>query len=221
MSDTDFHELTKPSDILVLNLLKYVGHIQEPYASKYLEPYEKGLYLRGHINPLLHENLAYYKDFKPIEDKITPIKFESLAEIMLCKNDVYTSSGDVVISAKDLFYNKKFIETKPDIPVQLIKVAVSVILEYLNSLNKYTNVNSINFNLNRLVKQKHRDLIIKEYYQTELAELLDIVCNFVGKDSWHIYFYKITGTTLILSKTIDYRIYDWYRLKNAAEFKEE
>lgn len=223
MSDTDFHALTKPSDILVLNMLEHVGHILEPYASKYLEPYVSGLYLKGNINPLLVEGITYYKDFvsdsQAKRDKLSfnGIPFNSLAEIMQCNKDVYDSRGNIVITAKDLFFNKRFIDIKPSIPVQIIKVAIAVVLEYLNSLNKHTNVNSINYNLNRLVKSKHRDLIVKEYYQTEFINLIDKVAEFVGADSWHIYFYKINGTSLVISKTIDFRIYDWYRIKNEAE----
>lgn len=222
MSDFDFHELTKPSDIIIINLLEHIGVIPEPYSSKYLEPYTKGLYLRGNISPLLLEGNTYYKDFKVNKDgKINAVKFESLAEILLCNNDVYDSRGEVIVTARDLFCNKKFIDTKPNIPVQLIKVGIAVVLEYLNSLNKYTNVNSINYNLNRLVKSQHRDLIVKEYYQTEFNVLLDIISDFVGKDSWHIYFYKVVGTNLVISKTIDFRIYDWYRMKNESQSDNE
>jgi len=214
-------EMNKVDSILMIDILPYVSLLEEPFLTECFEPPRKGVYIKGDINPILYENVTYFTLSEDRTPEIIQLNY-SIAKKSIVKNiyeqiklneNIYNLSASVVISANDLLASRKFLFKEPTIPAQAVKAGISVILSYLNRLCSYTSVNDISYNLDTIVKDKYKkDIIHNNKFETVFETLLDKVADWVGKDSWCIFTYKIKGTSIIIEKGLDYRIYDWYRI---------
>jgi len=225
----DFKNLTEllkhNKEVMVIDLLKETLSIDEdPYITSLQQPVE-GLYLVGSFEPILEQGQPYYlyKDMQIVGNVVqyqnTPTipDVTNVEALIKAKSDIFDAKGKLVITAKDLYKYSRHLKKKPTIPANAIKVAILVICNYLNSLCRYTNVKSPKYTLESLVKDEYHNLIYNEEYAKAYELTLDKVMEFVGKDTWHMYFYQIRGTSLVIEKTVDYRIYEWYRQKFEKE----
>lgn len=205
--------LIKTKETLVLNLLDHVVNLDDLYRVDCYEEPRKGIYLSGSIDPIFYADSKYFWK----NDQSVNIPILNIHELLTTFRTVIDSTEKVIIRGDTLFKQRKFLQTQPDIPVMAIKAAVATIIKYLNSLCSFTHVNDISYNLYRLVKNEYRDLVNNDEFDVIFYDLVSKVQDFVGEDTWHIYFYKVRGTSIIIQKTIDYRIYDWYRIKYGTE----
>lgn len=192
--------------VFVIDLLHHALSLEEqPYLGALVEP-EEGLYLPGSIDPILRKRVKYY--FR--SDYAKGITIKTFDNIFDRKEDILDDNGVIVISQNHLRLKKKYITEQPTIPSVAIKVAISVALKFLNGLSRYTNINISPYHLHRFIKPEFSELIEREEYDHAYEELLDELSDFVGKDTWNMYFFKIRGTNLIIEKSVDYRIYKFY-----------
>jgi hypothetical protein len=63
------------------------------------------------------------------------------------------------------------------------------------------------------------ELIDEFMLESLCSSLIARVNQFVGEDIWNIYFTKLQAVDLRIEKCVDYRIYDWTRIKQ--EMKEK
>lgn len=203
--------ISKTSEVIIIDLLEHVIRMPEdPCLNALVEP-EQGLYLVGQLDPFISiKNKLFFKS--NLEKQILIPN-----EILNAKEPIVNEFNEVKITPSDIFTKRNYISTSPSIPSVGIKLTCSIATRHLNELCVYTKSNIGSARLDELVKPEYQYLIHTYKYEKELSRLLDKINEFVSSDIWHIYFYKIVGTNLVIEKTVDFRIYDWYRLKNEYE----
>lgn len=197
--------LAKAESVLAIDILQHALCLDEKIQHT-MEPPEEGLYIVGGIEPLISAKKHYH--YRSEYERRLVIG--DLKNIFKQNEDILNHEGTMVISAKDLKLKKKYLTFTPNLPVTAVKVGAAVVMQFLNNLNRYTRSQSISYRLNRFIKPEFQDWIEREEYALAFERLLDEVSNFVGKDTWHIYFCRMRGTTLLIDKMIDYRIYKYY-----------
>lgn len=202
----------------VIDLMSHVMSLDdEPFLKALVEPTE-GLYLIGSIEPFIDKSKVYYpKAFHG--DPAMQIKdFSKLAAL---KDDIVNANFETVITYRDLVLKSKYIKKEPTVPVTALKVAISIVEQYLTSISRFSKRKHPKYRLEYLIKQEYQYLVITDEYMHAFENLLDQVMAFVGDDHWNIYFTKIKGTNLIIEKAIDYRIFTFYQNHFASQEAED
>lgn len=214
---------------IVIELLPHACNLPEEVLIA-LEPPQVGYYLPGSIVPYLAKGTGYsYREVRTVaspkgEGVITewvnhPVElFEGVDITRLnLPGDLVTARDGAIIAKKSWPHIRKLLRTQPDVPAQACLSAVGTVLQYLDSLCSHTRIQQNNCNLYSLVKRQHYNAIEDGIFDQIFDKLLLQVEAFVGKDTWNFYSYRISGTSLILVKGIDVRIYEWY----CAKFDEQ
>jgi hypothetical protein len=196
-------------EILIVDLLDYVLALDEEKHILPLVDPPQGVYLKGSIKPLLDINKKYYFKSKYLNEEEGLIK--TYKDVLQSKDDIVNEDGNIVLTLDFIRTRKKFLTIKPDINITAVDIAINLVLTYLNNLCPYTRYVS-KPNLYYLIKPEYHNLIEDNVYEEAFDSLLTNVYNFVNNDIWFIYFHRVKGSTLIIEKTCDYRIYEWTKL---------
>lgn len=210
--------LEQTKEVIVIDLLDHVTSIEEQYLNALVEPIE-GIYVTGSIEPLFKPDQTYCMKELINAGDLSIIPYN---KILSSKSDILDRNGNLVITARDLFLKKKFLNTKPSVPAVAIKAALAVVDDYVTSVCRKANRNRC-YNLYSLVKPEyHSSMVSKDEFMHVFERLLDQVMKFIGNDTWNIYFVKTKGTSLIIEKSVDWRVYRYYEdLFKAEENNEE
>lgn len=146
---------------------------------------------------------------------------DNIDDILKIAADIYREDGTLVCSKEQLNRYRRHFSRLPSIPAQSVKMAIAVAMSRLQSFCPHAILPTINFNQTDLVTPKYAHLVYNDEYSQGFAELLDKIRDITRKSEWNLYFVRITGTNLIIRKGIDWRIYDWYRMKFEKEEKEK
>lgn len=205
-----------PEDITSIDLLQHVLALPEKPFHVAMVPHKPGFYMPGEVNPIFNEGQSYcYRAGYGRKS------FKDLADAMAGKRDVLTMEGDLVITGALLTRIQRHLRPEPNVPANLIKVAVSCVVDYLNHLCPHTNVTYGEFRIENFVRPEYRALIENEEFTIAFDQLLDEVMAFVGRHSRNIYFYKLQGTSLIIEKMCDWRIYKYHQIMMEREDEEK
>jgi len=178
-----------------------------------------GLYMPGSIQPIFEKGEVYTLIQKR---GVIQITFDDIMKDFI--NDKRLPGGDFFhekmkfrLRRSQYERVKPYFITNPNIPVKGCEVAIATVVGYLNTLSPHTNVAAYNYQLPLLVKEESHYLLDQESYEIAFDELFLEVRDFVGRDSWNLYFYRVLGTTLIIEKGLDFRIVDWHmsQIKNS------
>jgi len=210
----DLNELLQPTEMTLIDMLPYVVEWDDdPYLNALVAP-PVGIYLPGSVEPVLHSNGKYYPQSKLGEEAHL---ITDLTQIYNVTEPIVDKNGIVLTTPDKLRRLKRYITTQPQVPAMAIKVACSIAIAFINNLSIYTRSPRNTYHLSRLVSDQHFDLIATEAYENLLDEMLLSLNAFVGKDRHHIYFTRLKGTSLVVEKTIDFRVYDWYRMQQSKD----
>lgn len=199
--------LEKAEGLLVVNLLEQASYISTDEVLAALVAPEPGLYIKGSVNPLLNSRESYYP--KSLSGGLYPeAKIVDFKEALKLQEDIVTISGEVVVSAFNLINRPHLFTTEPTLPVSAINVCYNVLIDYLFKRCKYARGRKLN-HFSNYIKPEYQDLIDEEYLEDSLSDALDELHEFTVHSPWNIYMHKLTGTTLIIEKLVDWRIYDW------------
>lgn len=203
-------DLLKPTEILVLDLMEYITHInKDPYFEALVEPV-KGVYLPGCLDPVMSLDNPCYPASKIGIPQFAMIDISSM---LACGEDVVNSKGTLLGDVRKIRRIVKYMTDQPSLPVVMLKVMMGVLTNYLSNLCARTRHNINVSKYYRYIKPEYEYLIIEESYETAMDGMILDINKFVGKDTHHIYFTRLKGTSVIIEKTIDYRIYEWYQYK--------
>lgn len=203
-------ELLKPTEILVLDLMEYITYIDKnPYFDALVEP-TPGVYLSSSLDPIMSPSNPCYPASKM---GMTEYAITTVESMLTCSEGVLNSRGTLIGDVRKIRRIVKHMTDKPQLPVVMLKVMMGVLTNYLSNLCRRTR-HSINVsNYYQYIKPDYEYLIVEESYETIMDDLIMDIHKFVGRDVHHIYFTKLNGTSVIVEKTIDYRIYEWYQYK--------
>lgn len=226
------------TSVLVIDLLDQVKLLGGKIPLEALIDPPKGIYLKGSLKPFITDNVDYYAESVLTKkglnreelvyngvivkgSKVVDFQEERITDfqdILGLTENLIDECGTVVLTADDIKRRSKYMSLTPSIPVIAIEVAALMVKSYLDSICPYNktvrSIRSISENtLEEFVKESYHHLIDEDEFDVEFESLLNIVSEFVGDDLWFIYTHRIKGTDLIIEKLIDFRIYDWYRMK--------
>ena len=176
-------------------------------------PPKEGLYLEGFVDPILKGNKLYYarKDFQ----KRKAIK--SLDHVIDLDDDIYDDQKNIVMSRRFINNKKKHLTTRPKISISAIFAIRACILNYLYGVCRYARV-GLRLSPESFIIDDFIDKLNEKSMESFFSEILEEIHDFIGEDTWHIYFCRTKNTVLVIEKSIDYRIFDWYRLKEQERF---
>lgn len=198
-------DLLNPKEVLVLNLLDYISELDIHYSSYFADPYP-GIYIANKVEPVLLPNTVYYTD--------DGIRF-TLEDFEI---DKYTGSvtdeyGNMLLSRYVMSMQKSFLSKTPTLPVFAIKIAHIYALSVVDDATPYVRDKTKTTEAIRYLKPGGYIYVYNGMFSIALDELLKTISEFINNDIWNIYFIKLNNTDLIIEKSIDYRIYEWHKLK--------
>lgn len=207
--------LSRVKDVVIIDLFKHAIALDPELTQALVEP-EEGIYLRGSVEPFISRKHQYYTRATygaPGKTKdISDLAIKDFSIILDLREDLLDESGNVVLPAQSIRKYRKYMSLKPDMPVTAIRLARQLVLDYLSHLCPYTRT-VMRWSLITFIKEDKQHLFYDDAFECAFEKLLDEVDTFVGDDNWFYYFNKIQGTSLILEKTVDIRIYEWHKRK--------
>lgn len=204
---------------IVIDLVPYAMDLSEDLQSALKEPVD-GLYLPGSVEPLFVSGENYLVCSKR---KFYPVTYQDIVSHVvktwetgstqrtLLQGDLYNESGNLVIRRPLFERVAGRLKFGPTVPLAGCEMVIAVALDYLNTLSPYTSVALRHYRLPLLVKEERQELLEKQSYETALDDMILEIMKFVGRDTWSLYSYRVVGTTLLIDKGLDFRIFDWHR----------
>lgn len=197
--------LDKISGILPIDLTAHALNVTDRQLLDNLLPVDQGIYLQGNMKALLPSTDTYYT-------LLNPTKGLTLEEVIESTLDIYTKDGTLVLSKHKLNNIRRFLHIGPTLPVSLINLTSAVAKSFIDERCQYSRNGSSVSPLSFFKHVENRDTLLGTI-ENSYSPLLDTVYDFIKNDTWHIYFYKNVNSTLIIEKTVDWRVYDWHCIK--------
>lgn len=216
----DFKSLTDVlahvEEVCVIDLLDHAMTIGED-CQKALVPAPKGLYLVGSMDPVLYEGVTYYAKSDVVVNgdvydfaNSQPIK--DLSKLIKKPDDVYDATGKLVITKKQLMARSRFLKTESTLPVVGMKMAMAVVKKYLSTLCRHTSYIHDQARIRELIKPEFLDQYDTEEFMDNFTRLLGQLDTFIGNDYWNMYWFKMQGTSMVVLKGVDWRVYRYYQM---------
>jgi hypothetical protein len=204
VTQNDINELlTNPVESYIINIETYRDALNS-IADKLIPV--KGLYLNNSYKPLIEFNTNYYviKDnaYKLITD---------IDDIKTTKSNIYIKSNGVyelIYRYDKLKKNMSILTITPTINYSHILVLKEMIDAIITGLLHYKTY-SAHYKLYNCFKEEYRDFVRNEDYLTIFNDLYSDISEFVSDNRWNIYFTKIINNSILIEKSVDYRIYQW------------
>jgi hypothetical protein len=208
--------LNKVTDVLVIDLAAHT-HLLSSFAEE-MTPQPEGLYNSLNNQVAFKPNaINYYA----VDKNNSKTLLKSLQDFQTCVLPIVSEDGKFLqkVSPTNLFMRKRLTDT-PSTDSRYLDIIHKVVDDYLGTLCPHVKSTSNSYNLSGVLKPGLDDVdkrILLHNLPIDLMPVIDMISEFVGSDTWHFYFTKQKGTALEISKTVDFRIYDWYCMK----FKEQ
>lgn len=179
-------------------------HLEDQYLDL-MEPLETGLYRPGQIYP---EDRNKMKGLKSNKD--SSLYYYDLATQRQLPNPGGADQDEQLGHRKE-----HFLLDKPTVPALGIRLMTAMYEYLLDQMAPYHKRSSGEDRIGSLLKNtiNRADFITNELTPAVHDEILDLH-KFIGDDTWHIYCTKIYGTSILIEKTVDYRVYDWHRQRH-------
>lgn len=187
--------------VLVLDLTEYIGPLRKKYSECFLPP-EEGIYMAGAIEPIIKAGQVIFSEsgYKTL----TPL--QSLDDV---NEGLLDKDGELIISAPFMRHRKKFLHTKPTLPVREIQVAAIMADDFIDSMLPYTPARETYRRVLDHLKPEYHYLSDEGHIEAALTKITNEVSLFVNADIWNIYFFEQKKTDLIITQSVDFRVYDW------------
>lgn len=217
-------------DVLTLDTVSDSLMLEEKFLEKLVEP-EEGLYIPGGLTPVFKKKGKYYraKDLafskddaknstiagvKPIADLNTMIKQKDY-------DDIYDENMTLIIDKHKLSRLAKFLSDKPSIPIIPIRMAIGAVAKKITQFSRNSVPTPTFCDLCKLVKPEFHHEFDQDDDMIAFPYMMDKVTTFIGDDVWNVYSVDIKGTTVVITKGLDWRILEWYRMKFEKENKDQ
>ena len=195
-------DLLAPENILILDAAEHLQPLVATYGYCFAEN-PAGLYLNNGVTPILLASNKYYKEGTDIEVPIEEIPNQTC--------NIVDVDGKVVLTAAKIITTRKHLSTKSTAS----HYAAVLLCEYIRYIIDQ-NVEHIKVHTDRdiwetwLSQEGVRHLREGTLnYDLMFEPIRTIVQKFIGPDTWNIYFVALKRNTIIVEKSIDFRIYDW------------
>lgn len=216
----DFKSLTDVlahvEEVCVIDLLDHAVTMDEE-CQKALVPAPKGLYLVGAMDPILYEGTTYYAKADvvvtgDVYDFANSKPLTDFSRLIKKPDDVYDLSGKLIISKKQLAARARFLKMEPTLPIMGMKMAMAIVKKYLSTLCRHTSYIHDQTKIRDLIRPEMLDRYDSEEYMDSFTRLIDQLDGFIGNDYWNMYWFKMKGTSMVVLKGVDWRVYRYYQL---------
>lgn len=148
---------------------------------------------------------------------LIPIPKELFLSIPKMNSDIHLSDMSMVCSRMRLKQVGKYLKPEPSIRAMSIKMAIAVIKERLELYCPHTTSTSLRYTQRSLVQPGYHHLIDQGEYMNAFFDINDKLIDFTRNAEWNLYFMRLQGTSLVITKGLDWRIYEYYRMKFEKE----
>lgn len=193
--------LEHTTGLLLFDLLEQASYICNDATMEALLPPPKGLYLKGSVKPLLSNTKSYYA----ISDPTTPIDLDN---VLLLREDIIDHTGDVVLSGRNLTYRPHVFTTTPTLPITAIQICHNILVDYLFRYCKHAR-GIRSFHIRDYIHESMHVAFDDVYFEEFLTEALDELHDFIRHQDECIYMTRLKGSTLIIERYIDWRIFEY------------
>lgn len=200
--------LMTSKEVFIVDILDKAISLDDNILNSLIEP-KKGLYLPNNLKPILNieDNDCYFEN----GDKIIDVN-----KILTLEQDVFNKDKEIVLKSNYIKKKKHYILTQPNIPIIAIELIVIFIKNYITTLTHIPD-DRISYHILTLVKPDiDVDELLDSIY-TSIDDLFIEINGFINNDNTFIYLYENLGTSLMIQKICDYRIVEYYKLKQELQ----
>lgn len=205
--------LKNPVATVIISIMNEATQIQYAYGDQLADP-PSGLYAAGQMNPSLVNDRDYYEEITI--NGVT--RLQKIEDIHNTKNAIYDQKHQLILNKFQSANKDKWLKPYPTVPSTALKIVYHILQLHLDSICPYKSFNhNTTDKILRLLKPGSEDLLHSGELENLLQNLLSRISDFIRYDNWNIYFQKFIGCDILIEKMCDYRIYDWYLIKEEAE----
>lgn len=191
--------------VYIINVLDEAMSLNDDILNRCVKP-KKGLYLPNNIRPILNlsDNTYYFEN---------GVKVTDVNEVLSAEKNILNKDQEVILKGVFIKNRKNYILTKPNIPVVAVELIIGFIKNYITTITNIPD-NKFSYSVINLLKPGENGVqdVLDDIY-TLLDDVFMRLNEFIGKDQRHIYLFKEIGTSLLIEKICDYRVLEYYRLK--------
>ena len=193
-----------------LPVFNYAVLIEREYGD-FIVPAPEGIYRVGDIHPCIHSNKRYYSQ------KLTKTNqyiSAPVTDINLVNDTIIDETGNVILPAYVMKNKEQYLRNEPTVPARGLLIVELLIKKYIESVSPWVKYSMYNSKIASYFKPEGVELFYNGHIEALCESLFAQVCEFIGNDVWHVYFVKFMGLDLMIEKTTDWRILEYYRMTN-------
>ncbi|MBB5409331.1 hypothetical protein HDG34_003272 [Paraburkholderia sp. HC6.4b] len=192
--------------------------IIERILGDYLIPPLEGIYTLGQAVPVMRPDRTYYQQRMDAHGEQQRAAVSHLEDVQQ-GTPVIDDQGEVAVTASQI----PFLCSASPYPVRAIEVIERTLREVLRHYgdpdDRRLNTDPCSLYLDLLRPEWRHELEIVDQILLLVSGLRSQVKEFAGHDRWIIHFLRRQRTTMIIEQSIDWRIVQYYRLRD--ELREE
>ena len=197
-----------------LPIFNYASMLERQFG-EFLLPPRVGIYKIGEIYPCIEPNKLYYSQKLNRNQTYTTTP---ITDINTVTDTVTDEIGNVIIPLNMMKNKTQYLRNEPNVPVRGLIIIELLIKKYLESIAPWVKHSMQHGRIVSNIKPEHHAVYTDGHLEKTCESLFLQVSDFVGNDTWHIYFVKFVGIDLVIEKTIDYRVHDWTTRMNNKEW---
>lgn len=193
------------SGLMNFSILESAVKLEQAYRDYFWDP-EPGVYYINGVEPIIkkHTKETYY----------TPQSYQEnlpITDYGAVKTDVINEYGKIIIPAYVMQNQHKFLTMSPKLPINSLKLIKCALNQYIIDSTMPYDYNPDAVLITELLNEEGILLYEEGAMEVYYERYINAISDFVGDDLWHIYFVKLNNTSIIVEKTVDYRIWSWHK----------
>jgi hypothetical protein len=192
--------------------------ILENHFGDVLVPHAKGIYKVGDIYPSIIPSKQYFsqKINRLNQSVTTPI-----IDLNKINDAIVDEMGNIIIPRAMMLNKESYLRNEPTVPARGLILVELLVKRYIESISPYVKYSMYNNKIISNFKPEGVELFVDGHIDKMCESLYAQVSTFIANDVWFIYFVKYMGIDLIVEKSTDWRICEYYRMTNSISGSSE
>lgn len=185
--------------------------ILENHFGDVLIPHAKGIYKVGDIYPSIIPGKQYFSQkLNKLNQSITT----PVTDLNKVNDTVVDEIGNIVIPRAMMLNKESYLRNEPTVPTRGLILVELLVKRYIESITPYVKYSMYNNKIISNFKPEGVELFVEGHIDEICKSLYAQINTFIANDVWFIYFVKYMGIDLIIEKSTDWRICEYYRMTN-------
>ena len=206
-------DLLKTSQTYFLPVFNYAVMIEKQFGDV-MTPSAKGIYKVGDIYPSIIPNKQYYSQKINKFNQCITIPVTDFNKV---NDTIIDESGNVIIPKGMMINKENYLRNEPSVPSRGLILVELMIKRYIESINPWVKYSMQNNKIISNFKPEGVELFTDGHIDKMCESLFAQISTFIANDVWHIYFVKYSSLDIIIEKSIDWRIHEYYRMIETKE----